>query len=73
MDRPGVWRVPEGSGERGKMEKTGRKIICGSSTNVAVKGLVDNDDDDDVTGICFHEYAQTSTSLNQTCNVCRGG
>ena len=23
MDRPGVWQVPEGSGEQGKMEKTG--------------------------------------------------
>ena len=23
MDRPGVWAVPEGSGEQGKMEKTG--------------------------------------------------
>ena len=25
MDRPGVWQVPEGSGEQGKMEKTGCK------------------------------------------------
>ena len=25
MDRPGVRRVPEGSGEQGKMEETGRE------------------------------------------------
>ena len=40
MDRPGVWQVPEGSGEQGKMEKTGCKIICGASTTLAVKGLI---------------------------------
>ena len=33
-------RVPEGSGEKGKMEKTGRKIICGAPTTLAVKGLM---------------------------------
>ena len=32
MDRPGVRQVPEGSGEQGKMEKTGCKIICGALT-----------------------------------------
>ena len=30
MDRPGVRQVLEGSGEQGKMEKTGCKIICGA-------------------------------------------
>ena len=40
MDRPGVRQVPEGSGEQGKMEKTGRKIICGAPTTLAVKGLM---------------------------------
>ena len=30
MDRPGVRQVTEGSGEQGKMEKTGCKIICGA-------------------------------------------
>ena len=40
MDRPGVRQVPEGSGEHGKMEKTGCKIICGSPTTLAVKGLM---------------------------------
>ena len=40
MDRPGVRRVPEGSGEQGKLEKTGCKIICGASTTLAVKGLM---------------------------------
>ena len=38
MDRPGVRQVPEGSGEQGKMEETGCKIICGVPTTPAVKG-----------------------------------
>ena len=29
MDRPGVRKVPEGSGEQGKMKETGCKIIRG--------------------------------------------
>ena len=40
MDRHGVRQVPEGSGEQGKMEKTGCKIICGAQTTLAVKGLM---------------------------------
>ena len=32
MFRPGVRKVPEGSGEQGKMEKTGCEIICGAPT-----------------------------------------
>ena len=40
MDRHGVRQVPEGSGEQGKMEKTGCKIICGAPTTLAVKGLM---------------------------------
>ena len=40
MDRPGVRQVPEGSGEQGKMEKTGFKIICGTPTTLVVKGLM---------------------------------
>ena len=40
MDRPGVRQVPEGSGEQGKMEKTGFKIICGDPTTLVVKGLM---------------------------------
>ena len=40
MDRPGVWQVSEGSGEHGKMEKTGCKIICGAPTTLVVKGLM---------------------------------
>ena len=40
MDRPAVWQVPEGSGEQGKMEKTGCKIICGAPTTLAVMGLM---------------------------------
>ena len=40
MDRPGVRLVPEGSGEQGKMEKTGCEIICGAPTTLAVKGQI---------------------------------
>ena len=38
MDRPGVRQVPDGSGEQGKMEKTGCRIICGAPMTLAVKG-----------------------------------
>ena len=38
MDRPGVRKVPEVSGEQGKMEESGCEIICGASTTLAVKG-----------------------------------
>ena len=38
MDRPGVRQVPEGSGEQGKKEKTGCKIMCGAPTTLAVVG-----------------------------------
>ena len=40
VDRPGVRQVPKGSGEQGKMEKTGCKIVCGAPTTFAVKGLM---------------------------------
>ena len=40
MDRPGVWQVPEGSGDQGQMEKTGCKIIYGAPTTRAVKRLM---------------------------------
>ena len=40
MDRPGVRQVPEGSGEQGKMEKTGCEIIRGAPWTLAVKGLM---------------------------------
>ena len=40
MDRPGVWQIPEGSGEQGKMEKTGCRIICGAPTTLMVKGFM---------------------------------
>ena len=36
--RHGVRQVPEGSGEQGKMEETGCKIICGAPTTLAVEG-----------------------------------
>ena len=40
MDRPRVRQVPEGSGEQGKIEKTGCKIIRGAPTTLTVKGLM---------------------------------
>ena len=40
MDGPGVWQVPEGSGEQGKVEKSDCKIICGVPTTLVVKGLM---------------------------------
>ena len=40
MDRPGVQQVPEGSGEQGKMEKTGCKIMCDVPTTLTIKGLL---------------------------------
>ena len=40
IDRSWVCQVPAGSGEQGKMEKTGSKIICGAPTTLAVKGLM---------------------------------
>ena len=40
MDRLGVCQVPEGSGEQGKMEETGCKIICGAPATLAVKGYM---------------------------------
>ena len=40
MDRPGVRQDQEGSGEQGKMEETGCKIICSAPKTLAVKGLM---------------------------------
>ena len=40
MDKPGVRRVPEGCGEQRKIEEAGCKIICGSPTTLANKGLI---------------------------------
>ena len=40
MDRPGVRQVLEGSGELGKIEKTGCEIICGTPTTLVVKGYM---------------------------------
>ena len=42
MNRPGVLQVPEGSGERGKMEekKNWCKIICDAPVTLVVKGLM---------------------------------
>ena len=31
-------KVPEGSGEQGKMEKTGYEIMCGAPTTLTLKG-----------------------------------
>ena len=40
MNKPGVRQVKEGSGEQGKMEETGREIICGAPTTPVVEGQV---------------------------------
>ena len=40
MDRHGVRKVIEGSGEQGKMEETGCEIICVASTTLTKKGLM---------------------------------
>ena len=37
MDRPGVRKVTEGSGEQRKMEETGCEIIGGAPTTLAVR------------------------------------
>ena len=38
MDMPGVCQVPEGTGERRKMEETDCEVICGAPTTPTVKG-----------------------------------
>ena len=38
MDRPGVRRVSEGSGQQRKLEEAGCDVICGAPTTPAVKG-----------------------------------
>ena len=38
VDKPGVRQVPGGSGEQGKIEKTGCEIIFGAITTLMVKG-----------------------------------
>ena len=40
VDSSGFHQVPEGSGDQGKMEKTGCKIICGAPTTLTVKGSI---------------------------------
>ena len=40
MDWPGVCQVPEHSGEQGKREEIGCKIICGAPKTLAVKRLM---------------------------------
>ena len=40
MDRPGVRKVPEGSGEQGKMEETSCEVISGTPMTLLVKGQV---------------------------------
>ena len=40
LDRPGLRKVPESSGEQRKMEETGCEFVCGTPAIPAVKGLV---------------------------------
>ena len=66
MDRPGVCQVPESSGEQGKMEETGCKIICDAPTTLMVKGQV---------MLMVNSYSlqfSLSSSLSLTCmHMCR--
>ena len=39
MDGNGIWRIPEGSGRQGRMERYCCNVTCGSPTTSAVKGL----------------------------------
>ena len=39
MDRNGVWRLPEGSGRQGRVERYCRNDIGGAATTAEVKGL----------------------------------
>ena len=38
VNRPGVYQVPEDSGELRRMEETGCEIICGAPTTLAGMG-----------------------------------
>ena len=40
LDRPGLRKVPESSGEQRKMEETGCEVIWGASTTPGVKRWV---------------------------------
>ena len=57
MDRPGVRQVPEGSGEQGKMEKTGCRIICGAPMTLTANGEVKVK----VTVPCFEPHVRCFT------------
>ena len=46
MDRPGVHKVPEGSGEQGKMEKTGCEVTCGAQRPLRLGDRWDEEDKD---------------------------
>ena len=75
LDRPGVQQVSQGSGEQGKMEKTGCKIICGALTTLAVKGLMMmmlmiDDDDDGEKSNAKHFPDQNKNTLTQVSCSC---
>ena len=53
MDRPGVRKVPEGSGKQRKMEETGCEITCCAPTTLAVEGGEVNR----ISGTCESESA----------------
>ena len=40
MDRPGVQQVQDGSGEQGKLERDGYKVISDAANTLVVKGLM---------------------------------
>ena len=68
MDRSGVRQVPEGSGEQGKMEKTGGKMICVCPNDPRGKGIDDDDDDDDADDdVASLPHICNQSHLNSTC------
>ena len=63
MDGPGVYHLPEGSGEQGKMEETGYEIICGAPTTLAIKGLM-------MMMMCVYVYVCVCVSVCVSLCVC---
>ena len=63
MDNAGVWQVPEGSGEQGKLEKTGCKIISGIHGNSHGEGV----DDDDIINMCVWDLNFNPNAIPETC------
>ena len=72
MDRPGVRQVQEGSGEQGKMEKTGLQNHLWCPNDHCGQGIDDDDDDGQCdTGVgCDCEACQSDTAVVCDCEAC---